>query len=100
MVSTFTGSIGQQLTTTSGGSNYSQTDSSPDWSIDDNAQELLNEAIASNYRSHENVTNSDNNDTNDNNNKQTGSKRKSTIATDKSSEDSKLFIDLFRKKAM
>ncbi|KAI9275920.1 hypothetical protein BDA99DRAFT_496808 [Phascolomyces articulosus] len=77
MVSTFTGSIEQQLTTTTSGTNYSQTESSPDWSIDDSAQELLNEAIASNYRSQDNVSN-----------KQIGSKRKSTNATGKSTEDS------------
>ena len=46
MVSTFQGSV-EDLA-----GNYSETESSPDWSIDDNAQELLNEAIASNYRSH------------------------------------------------
>ncbi|KAI8140203.1 hypothetical protein BJV82DRAFT_671971 [Fennellomyces sp. T-0311] len=77
MVSTFQGSVDGLS------GNYSESESSPDWSIDDNAQELLNEAIASNYRSHEPVASIEGQ-------KRTGSKRKSLgkVADDSSSTSS------------
>ncbi|KAI9496862.1 hypothetical protein BDB00DRAFT_807570 [Zychaea mexicana] len=76
MVSTIPGSFEQQL---AAANDFPQTtsDSSPDWSIDDNAQELLNEAIASNYRSQDPSSDASAVDQQ----KRIGSKRKSAAAT-------------------